>query len=75
MNSSYYATSGYNPWSDNDRHPAGVQLTSRNDVVSQIAAERYALLKAVADLKAAPERKARRRPVWRRVRSAATKTA
>ncbi len=75
MNTSNNASSGYNPWSDRDRSVAGVQLNGSVAKLTQVAAERYALLQAVADLKSRPERKARRRLAWRRSRSAVTKPA
>lgn len=75
MNSSHHAATGYSPWNDHQRSVAGVQLNQPPVNLSEVAAQRYALLKAVADLTSRPGRKAPHRPVWSRVRSAVTKTA
>ncbi len=76
MNSSSdQAANGYNPWNAHDRYVPGVHLNRSGVTVSELAAERYALLQAVAELKSSPEQKARRRPVRRRAPAVATKTA
>lgn len=74
MTSSHYAATGYNPWSDGTPYPTAVPMSRPDNAVSQVAAERYALLQAVSDLRSRPQRPARRRLVWRRSPSTVTKT-